>query len=57
MAASGRYLLGSTTVKTNASGLATINFTGIALPSGATYVTATATDPRGNTSQFSAALA
>ncbi len=54
---SGRYLLGSTTVKTNALGVATINFTGTALPSGDDYVTATATDPVGNTSQFSAALA
>ncbi|HEX4142637.1 MAG TPA: right-handed parallel beta-helix repeat-containing protein [Pirellulales bacterium] len=54
--ASGRYFLGSTLVTTNNVGLATYIFSGSKLPSGASYVTATATDPENNTSEFSAAL-
>jgi hypothetical protein len=54
---SGRYLLGSTIVTTNTLGIATFIFSGKALPSGASYVTATATDPVNNTSAFSLAVA
>jgi hypothetical protein len=54
--ASGEYLLGTTTVKTNALGVATFTYTGSALPSGATFVTATATDPSNDTSEFSTAI-
>ncbi|HEX4142636.1 MAG TPA: right-handed parallel beta-helix repeat-containing protein [Pirellulales bacterium] len=55
--ASGRYLLGSTLVTTNSLGIGTFIFSGSKLPSGASYVTATATDPENNTSAFSAAVA
>ena len=52
----GRNYAGSTTVTTDASGNATISAaTTTAIPSGA-VVTATATDPSGNTSEFSADL-
>ena len=54
--AGGRYLLGSMTVRTNRFGTASFTFTGPALPVGASYVTATATDPSGNTSEFSNAI-
>jgi hypothetical protein len=54
---SGRYFLGSTVVTTNTLGIATFIFSGKSLPSGASYVTATATDPVNNTSEFSAAVA
>jgi hypothetical protein len=54
---SGRYLLGSTVVTTNSLGIATFIFSGTALPSGASYVTATATDPVNNTSAFSNSVA
>jgi large repetitive protein len=54
-AASGRYLLGTQNVQTNASGIATIAFYGPLPPNGASFVTATATDGNGNTSEFSAA--
>jgi photosystem II stability/assembly factor-like uncharacterized protein len=49
----GTQYLASTTVTTGGDGNAAINFTlGAALPAG-TIVTATATDPAGNTSEFS----
>jgi hypothetical protein len=54
--ANGVSYLGTVTVKTDAHGNATFNFTG-ALPGVTTnWVTATATDPHGNTSEFSNAL-
>ena len=52
---SGRYALGSMTVKTDASGTATFEFTGPLPRDGAHFVTATATDVLGNTSEFSLA--
>gem|GEM_PF-441485 len=52
----GKTFLGSTTVTTDGSGNATINTTlGVALTAGQ-VVTATATDPAGNTSEFSACV-
>jgi hypothetical protein len=51
--ASGRYFLGSLTVKTNGSGVATFVFNGPLPPNGASFITATATDSTGNTSEFS----
>lgn len=51
----GGLFFGTTAVTTNASGNATIDITfPIALPAGR-VITATATDPNGNTSEFSAA--
>ena len=50
---SGLVYLGSVTVRTNASGVATYTFNGPTLPAGATYITATATNPTNNTSEFS----
>ncbi|HTU24340.1 MAG TPA: right-handed parallel beta-helix repeat-containing protein, partial [Pirellulales bacterium] len=47
---SGQYLLGTTQVTTNSVGLGTFLFTGSLAPGGATYYTATATDPIQNTS-------
>jgi hypothetical protein len=53
--AQGRIFLGSVTVTTNANGIA--SFTRVVqLPSGARALTATATDPLDNTSEFSDAL-
>ncbi|MBW3539574.1 MAG: right-handed parallel beta-helix repeat-containing protein, partial [Planctomycetes bacterium] len=57
----GRRYLGSTTVATNAAGVAAFdNISGTAFTLGATFhgevVTATATDASGNTSEFSAAI-
>ncbi|MHB1558854.1 MAG: beta strand repeat-containing protein [Isosphaeraceae bacterium] len=51
----GQTYLGYATVTTNGSGVATINATlaGVSLPLGQA-ITATATDPSGNTSEFSA---
>jgi hypothetical protein len=51
---SGRYFLGSLLVSTNAAGVAAFAFNGLLPPSGADFITATATDPAGNTSEFSA---
>jgi hypothetical protein len=53
---SGRYYLGSLVVTTNKAGVAEFTYTGSAPPIGADFITATATDPKGNTSQFSLAL-
>jgi len=52
--ASGRVYLGTVTVKTNAAGVAQWQLTGISLPISADVLTATATDPNNNTSEFSA---
>jgi hypothetical protein len=52
---SGRFALGFQVVRTNASGLATFDFFGPLPPAGAHFITATATDPTNNTSEFSAA--
>ena len=53
---SGRMFLGLLTVKTNAAGLATFTFNHLLPPLGDTFITATATDPSNNTSEFSAAV-
>jgi len=53
---SGRHYLGSLVVKTNKSGVAEFTYTGSAPPIGADFITATATDPKNNTSQFSLAI-
>ncbi len=49
----GRIFLGSVRVRTNAAGLATFTFVGLLPPDGASFITATATDPENNTSEFS----
>jgi hypothetical protein len=49
---SGRFLLGSQVVKTNAAGFVAFTFNAPILPNGASFVTATATDPQNNTSEF-----
>jgi len=54
--ASGQYFLGSQSVTTNAAGLASFTYDGPLPPVGATFFTATATDPKDNTSEFSAAV-
>jgi hypothetical protein len=54
--AGGRFVLGTIAVRTNRFGTANFTFTGPALPAWASYVTATATDPSGNTSEFSNAV-
>jgi parallel beta-helix repeat protein len=54
---SGNIFLGSLTVSTNAAGVAAFTYNGTRPPAGASFITATATDPNNNTSQFSAALA
>ena len=51
----GQNFLGSADVTTNASGTASFDVS-FPVDSGAPHVTATATDPNGNTSEFSAAL-
>ena len=48
----GRYVLGSATVMTDSSGNATFSFAFPTPSAGAQYVTATATDANGNTSEF-----
>ena len=53
----GERYLDSIQVTTDASGDASFDETLLAATSGAEFVTATATDPSGNTSEFSAALA
>jgi len=53
---SGRIFLGLLKVKTNAAGVATFTFKHALPPAGATFITATATDPNNNTSEFSAAV-
>jgi titin len=52
---SGHIFLGSEVVKTNAAGFVSFTFNGPLLPTGANFVTATATNPQGNTSEFSRA--
>jgi trimeric autotransporter adhesin len=54
--ASGRYFLGSITVTTNSSGVATFTASVLTPPIGSDFITATATDPDNNTSMFSAAI-
>jgi trimeric autotransporter adhesin len=54
---SGRYLLGSLKVKTGADGVADFEFIGKVPPIGAGYITSTATDSDGNTSEFSNSVA
>ena len=49
----GRYVLGSTTLTTNTMGYANFSFQFPTPAAGAHYVTATVTDPNGNTSEFS----
>ncbi len=51
----GKTFLGSANVTTNASGDATFDLS-FPIGAGAAHLTATATDPNGNTSEFSAAL-
>jgi hypothetical protein len=53
---SGRVYLGSLTVKTNSSGYTAFTFFGPLPPTGADFITATATDPNNNTSEFSNAV-
>src|SRR5262249_19742858 len=49
----GRYLVGSAPLTIGASGTAAFSFSFPTPPAGARFVTATATDPAGNTSEFS----
>ena len=51
----GKYYLGTASVTTNASGNASFDVS-FPVAAGAPHVTATATDPNGNTSEFSGAL-
>jgi hypothetical protein len=51
----GKYFLGFVSVITNGNGNATFDQS-FSAPAGAAHVTATATDPLGNTSEFSAAI-
>ncbi len=50
----GQYLLGTLSVTTNSSGTATLQLGLPSAPAGVQSVSATATDPNGNTSEFSA---
>jgi hypothetical protein len=54
--ASGQFFLGSQSVTTDSAGLASFTYDGPLPPAGATFFTATATDPKDNTSEFSAAI-
>lgn len=54
--ASGRDYLGSTSVQTNAAGVADFSITASQLPAGVQYFTATATSLANNTSEFSNSL-
>ena len=56
VAEEGQTFLGSITVKTNKSGVATFSFTTANPPAGTASFTATATDPKNNTSMFSNVL-
>src|SRR5262249_20928500 len=53
---SGRFFLGSLKVKTNAAGVASFTSSGLHPPAGARFITATATVPQNNTSEFWAAV-
>jgi hypothetical protein len=53
---SGKVFLGVVTVTTNAAGVGTFTYTGPRLPAADSFVTATATDLLGNTSEFSTAV-
>jgi hypothetical protein len=53
----GRIFLGSVRVRTNAAGFATFTVVGALPPAGASFLTATATDPANNTSEFSGCVA
>jgi hypothetical protein len=50
----GQYFLGTFSVTTNSSGTAALQFGVPSVPAGVQFVSATATDPNGNTSEFSA---
>jgi len=52
----GRYFLGASNVTTDASGHISFETVGFSLVPGALRVTATATDPLGNTSEFSTSI-
>ena len=49
----GQYLLGTFSLTTDSSGADTFQYSLPTLPAGVQFVTATATDPLGNTSEFS----
>lgn len=51
---SGRIFLGTVTVTTDGTGAASFTYSGNRPPLGANFITATATDPSNNTSEFSA---
>jgi hypothetical protein len=53
---SGRLFLGSVSVKTDVAGVATFTFKHFRPPAGDNFITATATDPNNNTSEFSASV-
>jgi hypothetical protein len=53
---SGRVFLGLMKVKTNVAGVATFTFRHGLPPAGANFITATATDPNNDTSEFSTAV-
>jgi Bacterial Ig domain/Periplasmic copper-binding protein (NosD) len=49
----GQYLLGTFSLTTDSSGVGTLHYSLPALPASVTFVSATATDSQGNTSEFS----